>query len=79
MGIFNPHVHLQNRNAGLGALDLILACRNFKMGLATIYNANDLEAFAAQNQKAEKTQKNSQNRFEPKARSRSLRRSRLEI
>ena len=64
MGIFNPHVHLQDRNADLGALDLILACRNSKMGLATIYNAKDLAAFAAQNQKEEKTQKSSQNRSE---------------
>ena len=40
-----------------GALDLILASRNTKMGLATIYYTKNLEAFAAQNQKEEKIQK----------------------
>jgi hypothetical protein len=48
------------------------------MGLATIYNAKDLEEFAAQNQKEEKTPKYSQNTFEPKGRIRFLRLSGLE-
>ena len=54
LGIFNPDGDLQDRNAGLDPLDIILACRDSKMGLATIFHAKDLVQFAAQTQKSEK-------------------------
>ena len=54
MGIFDPDVDLQDRHAGLGPLDIILAGWDFKMGLATIFHAEDLVQSAAQTQKSEK-------------------------
>ena len=59
LGVFNPDVELQDRNAGLGPLDIILACRDSEMGLATIFHAQNLVPFAAQTQKNEKNQESS--------------------
>jgi hypothetical protein len=51
MGRFNSHDGLPDCDAGLGPLDIILACRDSKMGLAAMYGADDLVQFAAQTQK----------------------------
>lgn len=65
MGDFYPHDGLPDRHAGLGALGILLACRNPEMGLAPIHGADDVVQPADQAQKNREREQDIGTRYFP--------------